>query len=192
MVFNILIQDRNNELATLISSCESKGWTIEGLIIPTGDPVINYTSKDGNVVTPKQLPSGLSVVSNVYEGGSGTITFNTYPKEIGQYMFQGKTQLNTIEIPDEVTRFGYACFADNCGITSITVPANVITFDAYVFSGASSLVEVTMVSETPPSIGSGTFNNHNANLVIRVPASAVDTYKNATNWRTYSSLIVGY
>ena len=192
MVFNRLIQDQNNELVTLISSCESKGWTIEGLVIPTGDPVINYTSKDGNVVTPKQLPSGLSVVSNVYEGGSGTITFNKHPNEIGQYMFQGKTQLNTIEIPDEVTRFGYACFADGCGITSITVPANVLTFDAYVFSGASSLVEVTMVSETPPTVGSGTFNNHNTNLVIRVPASAVNAYKTTSGWSPYASLIVGY
>ena len=192
MKFNIVIQDQNNELTTLISSCQSKGWTIVGLVIPTGDPVINYTSKDGNVVTPKQLPSGLSVVSNVYEGGSGTITFNKHPNEIGQYMYQGKTQLNTIEIPDEVTRFGYACFADGCGITSITVPANVLTFDAYVFSGSSSLVEVTMVSETPPTVGSGTFNNHNANLVIRVPASAVNAYKTTSGWSPYASLIVGY
>lgn len=192
MAFNILIQDQNNELATLISSCQSKGWTIVGLVIPTGDPVINYTSKDGNVVTPKQLPSGLSVVSNVYEGGSGTITFNKHPNEIGQYMYQGKTQLNTIEIPDEVTRFGYACFADGCGITSITVPANVLSFDSYVFSGASSLVEVTMVSATPPTVGSGTFNAHNANLVIRVPEAAVNAYKTTSGWSPYASLIVGY
>lgn len=192
MKFNVVVADPNNELTTLMSSCALKGWTITGLIIPTGDPVINYTSKDGNIVAPKQLPAGYSVVTNVYEGGSGTMTFNKHPLEIGQYMFQGKTQLDTIEIPDEVTRFGYACFADGCGITSITVPANVTVFDSYVFSGASSLVEVTMVSAIPPTVGAGTFNAHNANLVIRVPAAAVDTYKNANNWRSYASLIVGY
>ena len=187
--FNMIIPDPTGDIRNLISVCESNGWTVNGLVIPTGDPVIHYTSKDGNIVTPN-LTSGYSIVSNVYENGQGTITFNKYPTAIWNYMYQHKNQLNTIEIPDEVITLGYACLADGCGITSITIPRNVTRLDSYVFSGATDLVEVIMESSTPPAASGSIFNGHNANLVIKVPADAVDTYKRASGWNNYASIIV--
>jgi hypothetical protein len=187
---NITLSDPTGDIRNIISVCESKGWTVTGLVIPTGDPVIHYTSKDGNIVTPYQMASGYSVVSNVYENGQGTITFNKYPTTIWNYMYQHRNQLNTIEIPDEITTLGYACFADGCGITSITIPRNVTRLDNYVFSGASDLVEIIMESSIPPTASSNVFNAHNQNLVIKVPADAVDTYKRASGWSSYSSIII--
>lgn len=193
MKLNIVMPDPLGELAQLVSSCESKGWTITGLVFPTGDPIINYTSKDGNVVTPYAVAfGGPTVVSNVYDNNVGTITFTGYPTQIGQRAFNGRAQLNTIEIPDEVTYLGYAAFADGCGITTITIPANVTSIDSYAFSGAGQLVEVIMQGTTPPSLGNGAFNSHNADLVIKVPEAVVNTYKSASGWNSYSSLIQGY
>ena len=186
---NIMVADPTGDIRNIISVCEEKGWNITGLIIPTGDPVIHYTSKDGNIVTPNII-SGYSIVSNVYENGQGTITFNKYPLTIWSYMYQSKNQLNTIEIPDEITTLEYACFADRCGITSITIPANVKIIDSYVFSGATDLIEVIMESSTPPRGTTNMFQGHNANLVIKVPADAVNTYKTASGWSNYASIIV--
>ena len=48
-----------------------------------------------------------------------------------------------------------------------------------------------MKSETPPSIQANTFYAFYLQE-IRVPASAVETYKSATNWSAFADYIVGY
>ena len=192
MRLNRLIADQNGELAALIADCQTKGWTITGLTIATGDPVIHYTSKDGNIVNLYSVPSGLTVVSNVYQDGVGTITFSDYPKVIVTNMYYSREKLDTIEIPDEVTRIEQTAFAQRCGITRITIPSNVTSIGYGVFSGATDLVEVVMESAVPPTLGGSVFYSHNADLVIKVPASAVDTYKTASQWSTWADLIVGY
>ena len=47
----------------------------------------------------------------------------------------------------------------------------------------------TDTTTTQPTLGSNALGGTNAKLIIYVPAESVDTYKTATNWKTYASRI---
>jgi hypothetical protein len=53
------------------------------------------------------------------------------------------------------------------------------------------LNSVTVMATTPPALPSGSlaFSNCANTLKIYVPSDYVDTYKNATGWKDYASII---
>jgi hypothetical protein len=76
-------------------------------------------------------------------------------------------------IPDNAFR--------NCtALTSITLPASVVSIGSYAFNGCSELTTVTILNGTPPELGTSAFSNSIRG--IYVPASAVDAYKESASW----------
>ena len=113
--------------------------------------VIYYTSLDGNIVTPKQLDAfGAAIISNEYEDGKGTITFDGTVTTIGDSAFSGCSNLLSIRIPGSVTSIGHAAFSWCDGLASFIIPDSVTSIG----SGAFSLcVELTSI-EIPESVTS--------------------------------------
>ena len=107
--------------------------------------VIYYTSTDGSVVTPDETDVfGADILSNTYDNGIGSITFNGDVKSIGEDAFNGCTTLASIIIPHTVTSIGINAF-DGCeALTSITVPDSVVEIGYGAFSTCTALASVSI------------------------------------------------
>ena len=110
--------------------------------------------------------SNATLGSSQFTGSSITsLTIGSHPTSIGDSMFSKCTKLTTLVIPSNISSIGSSAFRDCIGLRSITVH-----------------------STTPPTLGSGVFDNTN-NCPIYVPSNSVDAYKAASGWSDYASRI---
>lgn len=114
-------------------------------------------------------------------------------KELDSQCFYGCSELNTIQLNEGLQDIGQACFYQCKNLYNIDLPASLNNIGQNAFAGCTSLEIITCYAKTPPSIGSTTFSFSNSSkCVIRVPASSVDAYKQAPNWRNLASRIQGF
>lgn len=78
------------------------------------------------------------------------------------------------------------CFPKANNVQEYDIPNTVTAIAANAFAG-TTLTKVNMKSETPPTLGEKVFEGSSA--MIYVPATAVDAYKAAENWSSYTSII---
>lgn len=107
--------------------------------------------------------------------------------EIPYYCFADNDSLTTIEIPPLVTTLGNSVFLGCAKLANITIPAAMTSIEEKAFSSCPSLVTVTCLAETPPTLGEKAFNNCAAGLQILVPSGSVNAYKEA--WSDYADKI---
>jgi len=121
--------------------------------------VIQYTSTDGETIWPDEGPDDFDVpiISNVYENGQGAITFGGKLTIIGDRSFYGRKTLQSITIPDTVTKIEDAAFFGT-GLTSITIPATVESIAFRAFSYCSSLESIKVDSNNPNYDSRGSCN----------------------------------
>ena len=103
------------------------------------------------------------------------------------------SQITEFIFPKTITTITDYAF-DNCAnLIELFIPKNITTIQTHALRCGSSTNKATFTfeSETPPSINGSSFNIYNLNE-IRVPSSAVEAYKTATNWTNFASKIVGY
>ena len=102
-------------------------------------------------------------------------------------------KLKSVNLGDKITMLGADAFLNCTALTAITIPLSVTTIQAQAFKGCTSLV-VTMQNTRPNSINLDHLNNQQFRGVkqIRVPASALDRYKNDFFWNIYDTILVGY
>lgn len=110
--------------------------------------------------------------------------------------FYNCTSLTSITLPPTLKTISYACFRGCIGLTEITIPASVTTIQQIAFLGCENL-DVYMESETPCTLQKDSYGTYDEPYVfgfltsgkvksIYVPTQeCVDTYKNATYWKTY-------
>ncbi len=152
-----------------------------------------YTSTNGSVMTPYvSNVFGANIVSNVYENGVGIITFDGPITSVGNYAFQGCTNLTSVTIPSGVTSIGssafYGCIGltsvtipntltsispsifRNCtGLTTVTIPSGVKSISTYAFYGCTGLTSVT-IPNTVTSIGTYAFQNCTDLTSVTIPS----------------------
>ena len=176
---------------------EAPGWG--GLSCDmTKETAIYYTSTDNSIVNPANPEAfGARIVSNVYDGSRGILTFDGDVTEIGDQAFENCSTLTGIEIPETVTSIGDYAFsgctnlgADNTsanmprmmhpmwsfrsGESSFVIPDGVTSIGAYAFQDCTSLTSIT-VPDTVDSIGEGAFKGC-SNL------STIDLPDDITGW----------
>ena len=182
-----------------------------------------YTSKDGTIVEPNELMKkyiseifGANIVSNTYQDGKGVIVFDDDVKSIGFKAFQGRYNLTSISLPEDVTGILKWAFNDCTSLSSITIPMGVTDIGEYAFFNCSSLTSITLPenvtsigerafvnctsltsiyckSSCPPRLASGNvFNAVPSDCKLYVPTTSVETYKETEGWRRFYLNIVGY
>jgi hypothetical protein len=117
--------------------------------------------------------------------------------EFGNYTFLNRTSLVHVSLPPGFEYLNDRTFQNCTGITEITIPASIIKVCTYAFVGATNLVLVTFLGETPPRLAFYPFGNPastsatlpppNPNLRIEVPKGSVDAYKAV--WSLYADRI---
>ena len=127
-------------------------------------------------------------------GSKNTIIPNTVTS-IGNKAFyiMRQSQLSII-IPDSVTTIADAAFQDSFG--TIEVGRGVTSIGNKTFAGLSTTdainkINFTIRATTPPTLGTGNFVKSGLLYVnyIYVPTESVETYKAASGWSSYASII---
>ena len=103
----------------------------------------------------------------------------------------GQSGVSSINIPSSVTKIDYGAFYSS-NLTSIDISSSVTSIGNFAFNSCSRLTSITIRSTTPPTLDatySSTFPVTTQSYIIYVPASAVNTYKNASKWSYWASKI---
>ena len=105
--------------------------------------------------------------------------------ELVQYA-SGKTD-KSFTVPDGVTSIFVGAFG-SAPLEYIIIPDSVTSIGPASFYYCTSLKSVTLLSDTPVTIGFEAFT-HSSVEAIYVPASALDAYKSSENWAEYKDII---
>lgn len=105
--------------------------------------------------------------------------------------------LDEYNIPEGITTIAHDAFYESLRLKSVIIPQSVASIEEYAFYYCESLKSVYCKRATPPTLGASAFDNSDNGLdkpigcKIYVPASAVELYKTAENWKRYKSYIYG-
>lgn len=164
-----------------ISNIDLNGVTL------IGDYAFGSTSGFTSITIPPSVTTfGRSAFFSVSGLNSVTIDYASNAT-LGKYQFKD-LPITSLTIGSNPTRIASSMFENCTGLTTLVIPSNISSIDGSAFYGCSGLTSITVESTTPPTLGSGAFNNTN-NCPIYVPPESVDTYKAASGWSSYASRI---
>ena len=92
---------------------------------------------------------------------------------------------SSITIPNSVTSIGENAFS-YCNFSSITIPSSVTSIGARAFMQCTRLETICCFAKTPPTIGSGAFDDDYVETIY-VPKNSVNSYK--SSWSKFSEKI---
>ena len=148
-----------------------------------GEHTVKYTLKeptfigiDGDLSDPSSVKVG-AIFASCYSVESVEIPNSV--TRIGTSAFYDCWRLTSVTIPDSVTSIGGWAFSSCIGLSSVTIGSGIITISEGAFNGCESLTSVTVEAATPPILNDYVFDGVSGNMIIYVPANSVDAYKSA-------------
>jgi len=114
--------------------------------------------------------------------------FNSTVVSIGNYAFYNCRGLKSISIPSNITSVGDYAFYGCTALRNVLISNRLISMGNYSFKGCSSLESITMLSTTPPTLGSDAIPSNVT--TITVPVGCGNAYKAAEGWSAYTDKIV--
>lgn len=121
---------------------------------------------------------------SLYEKNSDGVsyTMNTYSPTSTATSFTVPETVNRLP----VTGIGRMTFQNNAYLSSVTVPANVVTFDSSCFDGCSVLKKISLGTTEVPTLKSGCFTSLPAGSVIEVANEDVkNAFESTDKYTTY-------
>ena len=103
-------------------------------------------------------------------------------------VFSSCTGLTSITLSEGLTSIGESAFYYCTGLTSLTIPSTVTSLGYRAFQYCTGLTEFKCLPVTPPSAASGLFYQA-SECPIYVPATSVEAYQMADNWKAYAARI---
>lgn len=136
--------------------------------------VIEYTSTDGNIVTPYSPDAfGANIVSNTYKNGQGMLIFDSEITSIGDRAFYECSSLSSINLPDCITKIGDDAFLWCTNLSEVSIPENVSNIGEYAFCRCN--LGSIYLPKNVESIGMASFS-YNPNLSSIAVASDNSKY----------------
>ncbi len=141
-------------------------------------------------LTGIRLPAGVTKIGT--QAFSYTtlmqVTMQNKVEEIGNNAFGWCSALTSIFLTDRVARVDDSAFRSCSALRQIVFPEGIREIKSAALMDCISLQSLQIYALTPPSLGNRALDN-SGNGPILVPAAAVETYKAATGWKSYSSRI---
>ena len=128
-----------------------------------------------------------SLGDDCFYGCSGmtSITIPESVTSLGDDCFWDCESLTSITIPETVTNLGRSCFSYCESLTSITIPESVTSLGSWCFWNCSSLTSITLLPLTPPTVGTGIFDEASMKTVYVADEDAKSLYEVEEPWKEY-------
>ncbi len=144
-------------------------------------------------LTSVTLPSGATKIPSSYVNWCYNLQSITIPSTVNTSIdstaFYNCYKLSSITLPN-ITTIQASSFYNCFGLSELVLPATLTQIANYsAFYGLYNVKRFIFLATTPPSIPANMFEYTDPYSQILVPASAVSTYKAATNWSSYSGRI---
>ncbi len=108
---------------------------------------------------------------------------------INKGAFSYCSSLVSIEIPNSVIFIGDYAFFWCTDLTFIEIPNSVTSIGQKAFGSCRSLTSMTVLAETPPTLGDNIFINVNKSIPVYVPCGSMDAYQIAGGWNELTNMI---
>ncbi len=133
-----------------------QGTKITSIVIPATVTSIGKYAFAGSALTSVVIPANVTLGDYIFQGCTdlSNVSFEAGVTSLPTYAFEGCTALTSITLPESLTSIGSYAFA-NTSLTNIEVPAAVESIGAYAFAG-TSLASVTL-KEGLATIGNSAF-----------------------------------
>ena len=124
--------------------------------------------------------------------------FNKDITKVNGSAFLYDSKIKTIYLPHSIESIGSCAFLCCTSLSTIHLGRNLKNIETGAFGSCTSLAEIYCHATTPPTLGdyvfriNGTTSYPYVQAIIYVPASAVETYKNAEGWNKFADYIRGY
>lgn len=108
-----------------------------------------------------------------------------------EYIYEGAfngCKFVNLTLPNSLQQIQRYGFMNNQYLTSVTLGNSVTNIGVEAFSNCRALTTVTINKATPPTLGSNAFQGATL-TAIYVPSESVESYKLASNWYQYESII---
>lgn len=169
-LLKINVHDKITNIGKYVfNNCESIDWTSLPPLL-TYIPVYNFYKCINLKIT--ELPVGITSISQyalAYCSGIETLKIHDACKIIENSALRYCTGLKELEIGSGITSLNYSYCLANC----------------------TALEKFTIHATKPPNLSSTAFYRDDALKEIRVPVSALETYKSASNWSKYADIMIG-
>lgn len=121
------------------------------------------------------------------------VTFNNYYEgnTIFDMAFYGYKNVWSMVCPRDVTSVGRDGFRASEDLNAVTLPEGVTSISDKAFAGCSRLLDITILSETPPTLGTDVFESCPCpeQGKLHVPAGKRNAYKRAAGWRNFKTIV---
>ena len=107
---------------------------------------------------------------------------------IGDGAFNQCINLTSICFPNGVTSIGKTAFGQCSKLATVIIPNTITTIDDYAFI-RSGLTDMYCYAEQLPEIGSDIFLDTYPQATLHVPASSLDAYRNAEQWKDFKEIV---
>ena len=135
-------------------------------------------------LTSVTIPDGVTSIEGQAFSCCSALTSVTIPDsviEIGWRTFEGCANLNDVKIPSGITSINAWMFV-GCGLTSVTIPANVERIWEGAFSCCGYLTNVTMLGDAPMIYSSSYGYNHMGSFSDVSSDCTVYVSRSSTGW----------
>lgn len=122
-----------------------------------------------------------------------TATMGHGLKTLDQHALFQCPKLRNVTLHEGLETIESYAFNSCTALTEISIPATVTYIGEYTFSGCDNLTTIYMRGTTPPELGNNyVFDREQTDIVIYVPADALETYSTAPIWSRYQSMLRPY
>ena len=167
----------SNNLTTICGYAFSGCISLDGVVLPSsmlyiyGNAFYNCTSLT-KINIPKNMVWKFSG-SNYYGAfrycsALKTVEFEAGITSVSERLFEACTGLESITIPDTVTKIGYAAFRDCKNLKNAIIPEGVTEIEGYCFNGCSSL-EAIEIPDSVSKVGSLVFYECTSLKKVKLP-----------------------
>ena len=186
------IVSANCDSTSSITQSEISAYTATCSSVEIGNCVtsIDYAGFYGCAATSITIGNNVTTIGSMAFGNCFYIASLVIPDSvtsIGNSAFSQSLNLTGCTLSNNLTSIGRSAFQTCNKLVEISIPSSVTNIGDYAFSSCSGLTSVTVNATTPPALGDYAFDNRN--YPIYVPAESVETFKQATGWRTYANRI---